>query len=191
MKPFYILHKELCCDNPWIPVEKQRVRLPNGSESDWYVTVGKNVVITIPILDKGGILLQRAYKHGCGEIVHEFCAGIIENGEEPEAAAKRELLEETGYTAKQWKQLGQFYSNPTGSQSVYHVFLATGCQKVADPQLDEAEQIENFSVPDVSSIQEVLFHPENKTSSATLSALFIFPFRPKEILTFFFVFSLS
>lgn len=174
MKKFEILSRHLHCDNPWIPVEKQRVRLPNGSETDWYVTVGKNVVVTIPVLENGEILLQRAYKHGCQKVVLEFCAGIIEDGEAPEVAAKRELLEESGYSAKHWKNLGSFFSNPTGSASVYDVFLATGCQKVAEPQLDDAEQIENFSVPDIQAVQKMLFDPDTRTSSATLSALSFF-----------------
>jgi len=171
MKKFEILKKELAYDNPWMPIEKQRVKLPSGKETDWYIATGRNVIIAIPMLENGDILLQRAYKHGCGEIVTEFCAGIIEDGEEPQKAAERELLEETGYKAESWEFFGEYFANPTGSKTVYHIFLAKGCKKVAEPQLDAAEQIENFSVSSVEEAENILLDPKNQSSITALAAL--------------------
>lgn len=171
MEPFTILSTEKVLDNPYIPVEKQRVVLPNGTEADWFITVGHDAAIIIPVLKTGEILLQRAYKHGCGKVVIEFCAGIIEKGEEPVEGAKRELLEETGHKAENMEFLGEFFCNPTGSKSKYFVFLAKDCEKVAETKFDDAEQIENFAVQNIDEVEEILFNPQIQTSTPAIAAL--------------------
>lgn len=158
-------------ESEWMPVEKQLVRLPNGNLVDWFIGVGPSAVIVIPILENGEIMLQRTYKHGAGEEIIEFCAGIIEKGEDPKKAAKRELLEETGCKAEEIEFLGEFFANPTGSQTKYFLYCATGCRVVAKPTLDEAEQIENFSVSGYETLENEILSSENKTSMAVLAAL--------------------
>lgn len=173
MKPFRILSIEHLLDTPYLPVQKERVVLPNGKETDWFVTTGRDAAIVIPITTDGKILLQRAYKHGCRSVVTEFCAGIIEEGETPQEGARRELLEETGYSSRQIVKVGEFFANPTGATSAYLVFLALDCKKVREPKLDDAEQIENFLVDNIAKAEEVFFHPQTKTSTAAMTALFL------------------
>jgi len=169
VKPFRILHRENICENPWIPVEKQRVELPNGEQTDWYLSDTKEVVILVPKLKTGEILLQRSYKHGAGEIIIEFPAGMVDEGESLETAARRELLEETGYVAKDLTLLGKTYGNPTGSGTRYHFFLAEGCHKIQEAECEETEQIEPFLVKDISEARKILC--ESLSSSGALAAL--------------------
>lgn len=169
MKPFRILQRERICDNPWIPVEKQRVELPNGTETDWYLFDAREVVIVLPQLATGEILLQRSYKHGAGEVIVEFPAGMVDEGESLKEAARRELLEETGYITKNLTFLGKTYGNPTGSGTRYHFFLAEECHKIQEAECEETEQIEPFLVRDFTEAKKVLC--ESLSSSGALAAL--------------------
>ncbi|MCF7917715.1 NUDIX hydrolase [Candidatus Gracilibacteria bacterium] len=117
------------------------------------------------------MLLQKAYKHGSREIITEFCAGMIDEGETPIQAAKRELSEETGYASSQWEKIGEVFANPTGSEMKYHFFLAGNCNQMKSPQQDEAEQIETFLVKSFEKARELLTNPKTITSSATMAAL--------------------
>jgi len=171
MKPFKILSREIILDNPYCPIEKHIVELPDGTQGEWFVNTASDAVIVIPVLKTGEILLQKNYKHGSGHIITEFCAGMIDPGETPEQAATRELLEETGHSAESFTRLGEAFANPTGSSMKYHFFLAQNCEKVSDQSLDTAEQIEIFTVKNAEEAKKLLTDPATHTSSATLSAL--------------------
>ncbi len=171
MRKFEILKSERILENRWLPVEKQLVRLPNGETADWYITHTTDAVIVVPVLANGNILLQHNYKHGAGEVVTEFCAGLIDEGEEPLTAAKRELLEETGYTAETWEHLGTTFANPSGSTMRYHIYLAEGTKKIQDQELEGGEQIETFTVPDLEAAASLLCDSETKSAVAALTAL--------------------
>ncbi len=171
MQKFEILSREMILDNQWLPVEKQIVRLPNGEEVEWFVSKSSDAVFVIPVLASGEILMQRNYKHGCGEIVIEFCAGLIDKGENSLAAAKRELLEETGYAAKQWKSLGTTFANPTGSIMRYHMFLAQDAAFFQEHTCEASEQIETFLVPDLAAAEQLLLQNSATSSVAALAAI--------------------
>lgn len=171
MKPFTILARETLVDSPYMPVEKQRVLLPNGTETDWFIHTTKAAVIILPITETGEIMLQKTYKHGCGEIVIEFCAGMIDEGETPLQAAHRELEEETGYHADDMIPVGNVFTNPTGSQMKYSFFVAHNCRPTGSIHLDDAEQIENFTVPNFETAQKVLLDPSTKTAVAAIAGL--------------------
>ena len=110
MKKFKVLSRKVLIDSPFCPVEKQVVELPDGQTCDWYLNTSNDAVIVVPFLETGEVLLQRGYKHGSGEVITEFCAGLIDDGETPLETAKRELLEETGY-AGNLKQSGEIFAN--------------------------------------------------------------------------------
>jgi len=171
MKKFKIVSRKTIINSPYCPIEKQIVELPNGEKNKWYINTNKGAVIVIPILQSGEILLQKSYKHGCGEIITEFCAGMIEKNESPETTVERELLEETGYKSKKITKIGEVFSNPTGAQMKYHFFIAKGCKLVAEQTLDDAEQIELFTVSNLKAVRKLFTDPKTLTSSASLSAL--------------------
>ncbi len=171
MKPFKILSRKTLIESPFCPIEKQIVELPNGNTAEWFVNLNEGAVIIIPILKNGEILLQKNYKHGSGQVVTEFSAGMIDKGEEPREAAKRELLEETGFTAPVFHPLGKIYSNPTGSRMQYHYFLAENAEKTHEPELEDAEQIETFTVKNLEALKMLLLDPESKSTAATLGGI--------------------
>ena len=171
MKKFKIIKKERVLDEEYCRVEKQIVELPNESKADWWVMIKPEVVAVVPITKAGKVLLQRNYKHGAGQIITEVVAGVVDDGEDFKEAAKRELAEETGYTAPKMVKIGEIYANPTSTSMKYHVFLALECEKTQEVSLDDAEQIEPFEVEDVKAAIEIC--QKEKTSSTTLSALLL------------------
>jgi ADP-ribose pyrophosphatase len=91
--------------------------------------------------------MVRQYRHGSDEVSVEFPGGVIERGEEPAAAAARELTEETGYVAASLRLAGSVYPNPAIMTNHYHVFLAEGLERSGVTDLDEHEVIDSFLVP--------------------------------------------
>lgn len=171
MKPFRVLKKERLVDSPFCRIEKQLVELPDGSTADWYVALNSDAVIVIPICEDGSVLLQQQYKHGGGEVVTEFCAGLVDEGETPLQAAKRELCEETGYTSETFIFLKTVFSNPTGSRMKYHYFLAKNVGLTKTPYLEPAEQIELLKFPNLKAAQAHLLKPETLTTAGMIGAL--------------------
>ena len=92
-------------------------------------------------------VLIRQYRHGTRAIVTEIPGGMIDDGEQPIQAARRELQEETGFTAKTWVQLGTTQPNPAIQSNHCHMFLALGAEQSGPLSLDENEVIETFTVP--------------------------------------------
>jgi ADP-ribose pyrophosphatase len=92
------------------------------------------------------LLLERQYRHAAESFLWELPAGRIDNGERPLAAAKRELLEETGYTASRWRRILKFYASPGFVTEPMTVYWARNL-KPGPPQPEEDEVIEQRLVP--------------------------------------------
>ncbi len=93
-------------------------------------------------------VLVRQYRHGIGRVVVELPSGAIEASDKnPMEAAKRELLEETGYASNQFIQTGVVSPNPANHSNLTYCFLAKDLKKVREPKLDETEEVETVLVP--------------------------------------------
>jgi ADP-ribose pyrophosphatase len=91
------------------------------------------------------VLLVRQYRHAAQQYLWELCAGRIDKGETELSAAKRELLEETGYTAARWKRILNFYASPGFVAETMSIYLATGLRPgTAQPEEDEVIEIKFF-----------------------------------------------
>ncbi len=100
-----------------------------------------SVVIT-PLLDDGSILLIRQFRHAVGRVIYEIPAGTSEPGEPLLSCAKRELAEETGYSARRWQRLCQFYPAPGISTERMVAYAARGLKPLKKPiPMDKDEQI--------------------------------------------------
>ena len=152
-KSWKVLKSEMVFDEKWYKLRRDEVELPNGLVlDDYYVSVRPDVVLTFPITEDNHVIFVRQYKHAAGDVFVELPGGVIDEDEKnPVAAAKRELLEETGYTSDDVEQLLEVIDNPTKDTNKIYFFLARNARQVAEQDLDETEQIEVLKVP----VQEV------------------------------------
>ena len=114
-------------DGKVLHVFKDNVELPNGGSAVREVVRHIGAVCIVPVKDDGNIILERQFRYVTGQVLTEIPAGKLDFTDEvPLDAAKRELKEETGYTAENWTELGIFYPTPAYSDEKITMFLATG-----------------------------------------------------------------
>jgi ADP-ribose pyrophosphatase len=123
--------------NGFLKIRVDRIELPNGFTFN-YDYVDKIVaVLTLPILGDQIVMIKQ-YRHAVKREVYDLPGGGVSAGESPEEAARRELLEEAGYTAAHMHPLGTFHHAPGCMDSVVHVFAATGLTPgIARPEIAE------------------------------------------------------
>ena len=128
---------------PWVELYNDTWELPDGRRRDGFhhVTLPEYAIV-VPVTPDGRFVMIREYKQGPACICLNAPAGQIHEGEAPLACARRELREETGYAADDWRALGAFDLDGSTGAGRAHVFLARGATLVAAPQLDETEEIE-------------------------------------------------
>lgn len=123
---------------------------PDGRVGRFTVLEAPDWATVVPIVDAPEgkcFLMVRQYRHGSDEVSVEFPGGVIEPGEMPEAAAARELEEETGFRARRIRPAGSVYPNPAFMGNRFHIFLAEGCEPSGQTCLDEHEIVDAFLVP--------------------------------------------
>ena len=127
----------------WATLRVDTCDLQNGIiKDDYYVLEYPNWVNAIALTEDNKIIMVRQYRHGIGEESIELPGGVVEEGESIEEGVKRELLEETGYRFETLEFLGKISANPSTTNNLMHMYLATGGEKVAEQNLDEAEEVE-------------------------------------------------
>lgn len=138
-----VLSSEYLVKVPWAVLRKDVCEMGNGYKVPaYYVLEYPNWINVVAITAEGQFILERQYRHGVTEVVLEIPAGVIEEGEAPEAAARRELLEETGFVFDQVEAIAELFPNPATSNNITTTYLATGGRKVQGQTLDAQEQIE-------------------------------------------------
>lgn len=138
--------------DPWLRVWREDLELPDGREVDRFFTIEMpDYVVIVATTTDDRILTLRGYKHGPRRVCTSLPAGFIEVGEAPLDAARRELLEETGYTADRWESLGSFVNDGNRGGGSGHLFLARGARLVAEPNSGDLERVtvERFSLAEL------------------------------------------
>jgi ADP-ribose pyrophosphatase len=125
----------------WLTVEDRTVQTPSGKQIEhWPWVTTPNYVNVLAVTPQGQYLIFRQGKYALdGESLAPI-GGYIDPGEAPLAAAQRELLEETGYIAPDWRHLGQFWVDPNRGVAVGDLYLARGAHQVALRHADDLEE---------------------------------------------------
>lgn len=148
IKAWKIISSEVVFDHRWYKLRKDVVEIASGIIiDDYFVSVRPEVVTVFPVTEDGDVIMVQQYKHGAQQILLEFPGGVIEEGEDIELAAKRELVEETGYEVERLIKLSTLIDNPTKDTNKIHLFLALGAKKVKEQSLDDTENIKVIKVP--------------------------------------------
>jgi ADP-ribose pyrophosphatase len=142
------LRSERLLETPYFALRSDRLRLPGGAVKDpYYVVERPDAAIIFPLTGEGEVVLVRQYRPPLERMELGLPAGLVEEGEKPEDAARRELLEETGYSGDQWEPLGSLASSPSLKDNWAYLFLARGVEESASPDPDEHELVEVVRVP--------------------------------------------
>lgn len=137
-------------DGHFLKVQSDTVRLPDGNLAKREFIKHPGAVVILPVFDDGSILLERQFRYPLKQVFIEFPAGKIDPNEDPLECAKRELQEETGYTAVNWEFVCTIHNAIAYSDEHLDIFMARGLV-AGDSQLDDGEFLETFkaTLPDL------------------------------------------
>lgn len=126
----------------------ETVQLPDGTVvRDFSAVEMPSYINVVALSEDGHAVVTRGYKHGVGRVCYHLVGGYLEEGEQPLAAAYRELLEETGYSSDEWQPLGSFTVDGNRGCGTGHLFLARNAREVATPDSGDLEDAEVVLLP--------------------------------------------
>jgi ADP-ribose pyrophosphatase len=133
-------------ESKWFRLRQDRLTLPDGADIEYTLVEHGGYAVVVPILPDGRVVMERIYRHTLQETVLECPSGGLD-GDEPEQAARRELLEETGYAAGRLELLGHYYGSSGISDEAFWVFLATELRDTGSVSREPTEQMELELMP--------------------------------------------
>ena len=153
-----------------VAVHKDKVQLPDGAViDDFYTVTIQDAAMVAAITEDNYILLKAEYRYAIGAEVIECPAGMFEEFEtDPLIVAKRELLEETGYSSDNWTYLGSTLESTSKLTNRMHLFLARNCVQTSTQHLDINEHLSVMKVPLSSAVSMVMDGTINANSTAHL-----------------------
>jgi ADP-ribose pyrophosphatase len=169
-----LLSSETVYQGPLFRVQHDKIIEPGGRQNERDVIRHNGSVVILAVDDSGSkknpwIVMERQYRHAANQYLWELPAGKIDPGEEPLAGAKRELIEETGYRAKKWSPLVEYYPSPGFLGETMKVFLAEDLRAgEAHPEEDEEIELRLIRLSDVLKMIEKGAILDGKTLSSVL-----------------------
>lgn len=171
MEKWKTIDSKYIIQRPWATLRVDKLEMPNGNiKEEYYVLEYPTWVNMVALTEDNQVIFVKQYRHGAGKIMVELPAGVVEDNEDPEIAARRELLEETGYAFDDISYVCELFANPATSGNITCTYLLTGGRKVQEQELDPSEDIE-VVLMDLQEAKQFLF--DNKIGQALhSSALF-------------------
>jgi ADP-ribose pyrophosphatase len=141
------VHQEKLLSGHFLQVLRDTVQLPNQNLATREYVVHPGAVMVIPMLETPEglrLVMERQFRYPVGQVMTEFPAGKLDPGEDPWLCAQRELLEETGYTARQWARAGVLHPVIAYSTEVIEIWFAKDLT-LGERQLDTDEFLDVFT----------------------------------------------
>lgn len=166
-----LLSSEELLKTPYFRLRSDRMRLPDGAVKEaYYVLERPDAAIIFAVTSAGEAVLVRQYRPPLRGEELGPPAGLVETGEAPEAAARRELREETGYTGGEWEALGAVASSPGLKDNWAYLYLARGVEPAAEQDPDEFERIVVETAP-VGELRAMISRGEIVNSSGVAALM--------------------
>lgn len=136
-------------------VRRDQVRTPENNQMTLDIVEHANAVTIVPVDEQGRVWFVRQYRHAAGNEILELPAGKLEDAEQPDICASREIREEIGMAAKKLEKVGEFYLAPGYSTEYMHVYLATDLYPAPLPgDEDEFLVVETYSIEQVYQLAD-------------------------------------
>jgi len=145
---------ELAYEGHFLQVQRDTIRLPDGKQSIREYIRHPGAVVILPLFDDGSVLLERQFRYPLDQVFIEFPAGKIDAGEDHLACAKRELQEETGYTATDWQFVCTIHNAIAYSDEHLDIYLARGLT-AGERKLDDGEFLDIYKAPLSELLEQV------------------------------------
>ena len=146
------------------------VRASDGVSATFFVIENPDWVNVVAVTSEGQVVLIEQFRHGTGSLITEIPGGMVDVGEDAESAAKRELVEETGFVSNRWLKVGESLPNPAIQSNTIHHYLALDCEKLREAKFDDHESIAFRLVP-LHEVED-LVHNGTITHSLAVTALY-------------------
>lgn len=165
------LSSQRLLETPYFNLRSDALQLPDSAvKAPYYIIERADAAMVFPLTPSQEVVMVRQYRPAIEQVELGLPAGLLEPGEEPAAAARRELLEESGYGGGEWERLLKLSSSPGLKANWIHLFLARDTQRLADPSPDEHERIEVELVP-IDSLMDKVLAGEIVSSSGVAAIL--------------------
>ena len=158
--------------SPWYSLRQDQLTLPNGQNITYTLIDHPGYVMVVPLLDDGRVMMERVYRYTLQRTCLECPSGGILKAETFEAAARRELEEETGYRAAKLDLLGRFIGSPGISNEEYDLFLATQLTADGVLQREPTEEIALELIP-LQTLTEMVYRGEISNGPSALGILLV------------------
>ena len=150
IEPWSVVEENKEYKTPIFNLLQRKMRLQEASgllEGEFYVLDAPEWINIIPLTTTGEVILVEQYRYGTQEPTLEIPGGMVDRGEDPLGAARRELLEETGYRSEKWSSLGKTSANPAIMSNYAHMYLAEDCVFEGAENPDTHERIKVHTLP--------------------------------------------
>lgn len=164
MEKWKVIDTEYLIRRPWLTARRDSVQLPDGKILDeYYVLEYPTWVNVIAVTTDCRFVMVEQYRHGLQDIFTELVAGVVEKGEDPLEAAKRELLEETGFGGGSWRLNSVLSANPSSMNNLTYSYIAEGVEPIDTQHLDDTEDI-NVKILSEDEVKQLLRDDKIKQS---------------------------
>jgi ADP-ribose pyrophosphatase len=170
-RPWRIVASTYPIVTPWLRLRSDTIELPDGTVIDnYYVRETRGFTVVFALTPDERVVLVRQYKHGARSDVLELPAGMIDEGETPEACALRELAEETGYVGTSIELVRSFLTDPTNSDGRFYLYLVRN----AEPRVATAFDLTEHITVELATIPELraMVRDERIETGAQIAAIY-------------------